>query len=130
MAPTQALRSRAHLAVASASEEPLCPTASLMDFLGRRHQMHILRMFGTRETLRFHEIAEELHSSPNTLSTRLNELVGAGVLSREVFAQVPPRVDYKLTAKGHDLLQGVMAFDDFLEKHGAPVSRSGSRRAR
>ena len=47
-------------------EGPLCPSSELMDFLGRKHMMHILRMFGTRPTLRFHEMAEQLRSSPNT----------------------------------------------------------------
>lgn len=102
---------------------PLCPTSELMEYLGRRHMMHILRMFGTRETLRFHEIAKELRSSPNTLSLRLNELVEAGVLSRRVFAEVPPRVDYSLTPQGKVLLGGVMAFDDYIARFKAPAAR-------
>jgi len=95
-----------------------------MEFLGRRHMMHILRMFGTRETLRFHEMASELHSSPNTLSLRLNELVEAGVLSRRVFAEVPPRVDYSLTTQGQALLEGVMAFDTYIARFKAPGARA------
>jgi DNA-binding HxlR family transcriptional regulator len=106
--------------VAQKGDTPLCPTSELMDFLGRRHMMHILRMFGTRETLRFSEILKELHSSPNTLSLRLNELVTAEVLTREVFAEVPPRVDYKLTRRGRSMLEGVMAFDDYLQRFGPP----------
>ena len=120
---------RAH-EVAEGEAEPLCPSSELMDFLGRRHMMHILRMFGTRETLRFHEIAEQLKSSPNTLSTRLNDLVEAEVLSREVFAEIPPRVDYKLTARGKDLLEGVLAFDGFLQKHGSLRPRRARRAPR
>ncbi|HKZ59839.1 MAG TPA: helix-turn-helix domain-containing protein [Candidatus Thermoplasmatota archaeon] len=99
------------------AQKPLCPTGELMDFLGRRHMMHILRMFGTRDTLRFNQIARELHSSPNTLSLRLNELAEAGVLARQVFAEVPPRVDYSLTEKGRALLEGVMAFDAYLKRY-------------
>jgi DNA-binding HxlR family transcriptional regulator len=91
-----------------------------MDFLGRKHMMHILRMFGTRPTLRFHEIAEQLRSSPNTLSLRLSDLVKKGVLSRTVFPEVPPRVDYALTEQGRALLNGVMAFDDYLDRYGRP----------
>ena len=100
--------------------KPLCPTAELMDFLGRRHMLHVIRMFGTRETLRFNEILKELKSSPNTLSLRLNELVESGILARQVFAEVPPRVDYSLTKQGRALLEGVMAFDDYL-RHHAPA---------
>jgi len=101
-------------------DAPLCPTSELMDFLGRKHMMHVLRMFGTRETLRFSEIMKELHSSPNTLSLRLNELVEAEVLTRHVFAEVPPRVDYRLTTQGRALLEGVMAFDTYLRKYAVP----------
>lgn len=108
------------LGAPEAGDHPLCPTSALMDFLGRRHMLHILRMFGTRETLRFSEISKELRSSPNTLSLRLNELVEAEVLTREVFAQVPPRVDYRLTAQGRALLEGVMSFDTYLRRFAAP----------
>ena len=103
-----------------AGDAPLCPTSELMEFLGRRHMMHILRMFGTQETLRFSEMAKQLHSSPNTLSLRLNELVGADVLTRQVFAEVPPRVDYALTPQGRVLMEGVMAFDDYLRRYKVP----------
>jgi DNA-binding HxlR family transcriptional regulator len=102
--------------------KPLCPTAELMDFLGRRHMLHVIRMFGTRETLRFNEILKELKSSPNTLSLRLNELVESDILARQVFAEVPPRVDYSLTKQGRALLEGVMAFDEYLRRHAAPMA--------
>jgi DNA-binding HxlR family transcriptional regulator len=95
-----------------------------MEFLGRRHMMHIIRMFGTRPTLRFHEISEQLKSSPNTLSIRLGELVEAGVLARRVYAEVPPRVDYTITEQGRHLLAGVMGFDDYLRQHAAPSRKA------
>jgi DNA-binding HxlR family transcriptional regulator len=115
----QATRAR-KAATKDDAERPLCPTGELMDFLGRKHMMHVLRMFGTRETLRFSEIMKELQSSPNTLSLRLNELVEAEVLTRQVFAEVPPRVDYRLTSQGRALLEGVMAFDTYLQRFAAP----------
>jgi len=44
---------------------------------------------------------EEVSSS--TLSTRLNELVEAGILSREQYDEIPPRVEYELTEIGEEL---------------------------
>lgn len=105
---------------------PLCPTSALMDFLGRRHMLHLLRMFGTRPVLRFHEIRAELRSGPNTLAARLRELVEVGILERRVFAEVPPRVEYALTEKGADLMRGVLAFDGFLASHG-PLGRERTK---
>lgn len=105
---------------------PLCPSSALMDFLGRRHMLHLLRAFGTKPVLRFTELRRELRSSPNTLAARLDELVDEGILDREVFPVVPPRVDYRLTDKGRELLARVMAFDDFLDHYG-PLGRERTK---
>lgn len=110
---------------------PLCPSSALMDFLGRRHMLHLLRMFGTRPVLRFGEIRAELRSSPNTLSLRLHDLVQAGIVERRAYPGVPPRVEYALSAKGAALMEGVLSFDRFLDAHG-PLGRERvkPRRAR
>lgn len=42
--------------------------------------------------------------SPRTLSQRLDELETKGVVTKQSFAEVPPRVEYTLTEKGHDLI--------------------------
>lgn len=42
--------------------------------------------------------------NPRTLSQRLNDLESHGILSRESFAEMPPRTEYRLTAKGEDLI--------------------------
>lgn len=63
-------------------------------------------MAGTR---RFGELRQSLAGvSPKTLSVRLKELEEAGVLTRTVYAEVPPRVEYALTEKGREL-EGLIA---------------------
>jgi DNA-binding HxlR family transcriptional regulator len=47
--------------------------------------------------------------SPKTLSERLKRLEESGVVARQCFAEVPPRVEYTLTSKGHALLPIVEA---------------------
>ncbi len=42
--------------------------------------------------------------SPRTLSQRLDELETNSIITRKKFAEVPPRVEYKLTEKGKDLI--------------------------
>ena len=42
--------------------------------------------------------------SPRTLSQRLDEMQHCGLITKKSFAEVPPRVEYTLTAKGRDLL--------------------------
>ena len=41
--------------------------------------------------------------SPKTLSDRLKDLEGEGIITKTVYPEVPPRVEYTLTAKGHSL---------------------------
>jgi DNA-binding HxlR family transcriptional regulator len=54
---------------------------------------------------RFCELERSLEGiSPRTLSLRLRALEEEGVLERQTYPEVPPRVEYALTAKGRDLL--------------------------
>lgn len=58
-------------------------------------------MEGTR---RFGELEKALHGiSPRTLSLRLAHMEKMAVLERKVYPEVPPRVEYKLTATGKAL---------------------------
>jgi DNA-binding HxlR family transcriptional regulator len=53
---------------------------------------------------RFGELQKALDGiSPRTLSLRLTELEGDGLISKKVFAEVPPHVEYSLTKKGETL---------------------------
>jgi DNA-binding HxlR family transcriptional regulator len=54
---------------------------------------------------RFCELERSLQGiSPRTLSLRLRALEEEGIVERHTFPEVPPRVEYQLTAKGRDLL--------------------------
>lgn len=54
---------------------------------------------------RFKDFEQSLQGiSPRTLSQRLDELENEGVVTKQSFAEVPPRVEYTLTKKGQDLL--------------------------
>lgn len=61
-------------------------------------------MVGNYETIRFNKIMENLNGiSPKTLTDRLKELEKAGLIKREIFAEIPPRVEYSLTQDGIEL---------------------------
>jgi DNA-binding HxlR family transcriptional regulator len=55
--------------------------AELLDLLGKAHAMAVLRTFAFAEgSLRFHDLETRLEIPPNTLSARLSDLTGAGLL--------------------------------------------------
>src|SRR5438876_325241 len=55
--------------------------------------------------------------SPRTLSQRLDELETRSILSRKTYAEVPPRVEYKLTQKGQDLIPILISMAKWGDKY-------------
>lgn len=80
-----------------------CPIEKTLNVIGKKWTILILRDLsaGTR---RFNELLGSLTGiSPKTLSERLKELEESGVVRREVYPEIPPRVEYSLTEKGRSL---------------------------
>ena len=81
-----------------------CPVARTAFLIGNRWTPLILRDLADGHR-RFGELQRSLVGiSPKTLSERLKRLEDADVVARTCFAEVPPRVEYTLTDKGHALL--------------------------
>ena len=81
-----------------------CRLDGLMDLLSRRYAMQLICVVGAIGPARYGEIESAFEDvSSSTLSSRLDELVAAGYLSREQYAEIPPRVEYDLTDDGAEL---------------------------
>lgn len=69
---------------------------------------------------RFCELQKEAGGiNPRTLSARLDELEAAGIVQKQSFSEVPPRVEYLLTPKGRDLLPILECMVEWGEKYPA-----------
>src|SRR5438067_2094556 len=79
-----------------------CPIARTLEIVGEWWTLLIIRdaLVGSR---RFEEF-RETGIADNILSSRLDLLVREGILARQAYQQHPPRFEYVLTEKGHDLL--------------------------
>ncbi|WP_306061500.1 winged helix-turn-helix transcriptional regulator [Natronococcus wangiae] len=81
-----------------------CPLGGVMNLLSRQYAMQVICVVGAIGPARYGEIEETFGEvSSSTLSTRLDDLVDAGFLSREQYAEIPPRVEYELTETGNEL---------------------------
>jgi DNA-binding HxlR family transcriptional regulator len=60
--------------------------------------------------------------SPRTLSQRLDDLEEESVITKKKFAEVPPRVEYKLTEKGKDLIPILRSMATWGDKYSAKKS--------
>jgi DNA-binding HxlR family transcriptional regulator len=90
-------------AAAARATCPRCPAEATIEVLGGRWKAHVIWLLlqGTR---RFGELYRGLPGvTQKVLTQQLRELEADGVLSRKVFAQVPPKVEYSLTERGRSL---------------------------
>ena len=93
-------------------------TSKIRDIITKRGTLEILfPLCCTTEPVRHKQFKESLKGiSSKTLSTRLSELVSEGILERETFAEVPPRVEYRLTQKGQELIESVTDLLEWMRK--------------
>jgi DNA-binding HxlR family transcriptional regulator len=54
--------------------------------------------------------------STRTLSIRLKELEKGGILERQKYNEIPPRVEYRLTDKGQELVESVIYLLQWMQK--------------
>jgi DNA-binding HxlR family transcriptional regulator len=81
-----------------------CPIARTAEIISGKWTLLIIRDLASG-VKRFNQLERSLHGiSPKTLSERLRSLEEEGIIIRQTFAEVPPRVEYSLTEKGHDLV--------------------------
>jgi DNA-binding HxlR family transcriptional regulator len=88
-------------------DNSICPVARTARIISGKWTLLIIRDLASG-VKRFNQLERSLHGiSPKTLSERLRSLEEAGIILRKTFAEVPPRVEYSLTEKGHDLVDVV-----------------------
>jgi DNA-binding HxlR family transcriptional regulator len=91
--------------------------ASAMEIIGNKWTALILRDLYTGSK-RFHELEKSVGNiNPRTLSQRLDGLEAHGIITKQVFAEVPPRTEYTLTPKGTDLIPILQQMASWGEKH-------------
>ena len=82
---------------------PACPVETTLTLIGDKWKVLILRdlMDGTK---RFGELRKSLSGvSQKVLTAQLRDMESSGIISRKVYAEVPPKVEYSLTALGDSL---------------------------
>jgi len=82
-----------------------CTVELVLELIGGKWKPLILWRLGNDGRLRFSELRRQLpRITQKMLTQQLRELESDGLIHREVFAQVPPRVEYSLTATGQSLM--------------------------
>jgi len=85
------------------SVETHCPVEAAINLIGGKYKALILwNLMG--KTLRYSELRKEIpHATPKMLTQQLRQLESDGLLHREVYPEVPPKVEYSLTEFGKSI---------------------------
>lgn len=82
-----------------------CPIRNVLSRVGDKWSVLVLLMLKEGEVMRFNQISHILGDiSQKMLTTTLRSLEADGLVSRKMYPEIPPRVEYSLTERGHSLV--------------------------
>jgi DNA-binding HxlR family transcriptional regulator len=87
------------------TEEQKCKLiGNVWEVLGRRWALLILRNLHTKEAVRFNELKKLMPGISSTvLAARLLEMEREGLISKKIYPEIPPKVEYRLTVRAREL---------------------------
>lgn len=97
-----------------------CPISGVIDLIGKKWTLCVVTTLGNAGSARFHALETALAGiSPRTLTDTLRALEAEGLVERQAFAEIPPRVEYKLTKDGAELFSSIQPLMDWSARHQA-----------
>lgn len=97
--------------------------SDVLNRIGDKWSVMVVGILGNNGTLRFNELKRLINGvSQRMLTLTLRNLERDGLVTRTIYPEVPPRVEYKLTELGKTLQTPIMALWDWsAENHGAII---------
>lgn len=94
-------------------EMPVCPVATTVSLIGSKWKLLILRNLLARPW-RFNELKKNLEGiSQKVLTDSLRSMEKDGLITRTVYAEVPPRVEYALSELGESMRPIIRAMEEW-----------------
>ncbi|MBP1619177.1 MAG: transcriptional regulator, HxlR family [Bacteroidetes bacterium] len=95
-----------------------CPVRCILSRIGDKWSVLIINLLGEAGTLRFGEIKKSLGDiSQKMLTSTLRSLEADGLILRQAYMEIPPRVEYELTDLGRNLLPHLSALSDWAHQN-------------
>jgi DNA-binding HxlR family transcriptional regulator len=102
-----------------------CPVTDVIDRISDKWSVHTIIMLGKSDKLRFGELKKGIHGiSQRMLTVTLKHLERDGLLTRTVYPQIPPKVEYKLTDLGRSLLGQLVSLSEWAAENMNQVLRA------
>lgn len=108
-----------------------CPIRDVLDRFGDKWSILVLVKLEESDTMRFNELNRAIGDiSQKMLTVTLRSLEADGLVSRRIYPEIPPRVEYRLTEMGKSLLPHVSALKDWSLAHMPAIMETRRRFAR
>ncbi len=108
----------------------LCPIRDVFATLSDKWSLQVMMQLGIKHTLRFNELkAAVLPISQKMLTVTLKHLEGSGLVTRKMYPQIPPKVEYSITPMGEEFLQHLVVMLDWACKNNKGIAKSRKKAA-
>ncbi|MET9488933.1 helix-turn-helix domain-containing protein [Nocardia sp. NPDC006630] len=99
------------------ADHDVCGMSVAIDVVGGKWKLHLMWVLGDGPK-RFGEIRRLLTGvSEKVLTENLRHLESSGVVHREIYPEIPPRVEYSLTPLGEDLNQALRPLENWGDRN-------------
>lgn len=94
-----------------------CPLTFALNLIGGKWRLPIIWALHKNGTMRYNELKRSIEGITNMMLTQiLKDLEIDGIINRQQFMEVPPRVEYSLTENGENLIPALKALADWGNK--------------
>jgi DNA-binding HxlR family transcriptional regulator len=107
--------------------DPACPTRVVLDRIGDKWTVLVVELLKDG-ALRFSALRDRIGGvAPKVLTQTLRRLERDGILTRTIYPEVPPRVEYELTTLGRSLIAPLDAISEWAESHVHEITAARER---
>ncbi len=100
------------------TQKKLCPVKDIMASYSDKWTMYTVLLLGQHQKMRFNELRCNINGiSQRMLTVTLRALEEDGIISRTIYPEIPPRVEYQLTELGESLLKQLLQLATWAEEN-------------
>lgn len=100
------------------TQKQVCPVKDIMAAYGDKWTMYTLLLLGQNQKMRFNELRTKITGiSQRMLTVTLRSLEEDGIVTRTIYPEIPPKVEYCLTGLGESLLKQILQLAHWAEEN-------------
>ena len=104
-----------------------CPIQNVLDRFGDKWSLLVIMTLSYNDVMRFNELHKAIGVSQKMLTVTLRTLEADGLVSRKMYPEIPPKVEYRLTKLGKSLVPHIAALSKWAEENQSIILKSRAK---